>query len=468
MLKKNKYQLPFLYFIYIISTIPFSVIYFTDLARNVSIFFTILNLILVTIITIGASFYIYKDFQTNQNIRKNSNSKLFLLLFVFCIIASIVNGNGFQKFNNIYFVIHSALFFYLSMENNPYEKNYIKLINFIILISISFISAISLITIMMFLSNKLNITQSFKSQALRDYFNFCAPVGLRWYTILNNPNTFGHLVSMTFIIAIIPLVKLKKIKHKVTIVIMQSLNFIALFFSGSKGAIFALAIGLSIGFVVILITIYKKNYKKLFYSIISTIISLLIIAVIFVSNSKNPAIIDFNHYIRYEIIRVDTLFDFTNRFGLWSCLLDLPLWSKPFGYSDNFIYHYMEALQVHDFDVFLNNTGRAHNIYLQMLVSFGSIGFIIFVSCLLKTFIQAIRNYKLIDKDNKLLYFVFFIQFIVILAGGMVEQLPLFSMSTHSLFFMFVWANLLSITEKKKYTTIQIKNSHLIKNKRTD
>jgi hypothetical protein len=50
----------------------------------------------------------------------------------------------------------------------------------------------------------------------------------------------------------------------------------------------------------------------------------------------------------------------------------------------------------------------------------------------------------------------------------MVEQLPLFSMSTHSLFFMFVWANLLSITEKKKYTTIQIKNSHLIKNKRTD
>jgi hypothetical protein len=38
----------------------------------------------------------------------------------------------------------------------------------------------------------------------------------------------------------------------------------------------------------------------------------------------------------------------------------------------------------------------------------------------------------------------------VILAGGMVEQLPIFNMSAHSLFFMFVWANILSITEKNK------------------
>jgi O-antigen ligase len=448
MLRKNKNQLPFLYIIYLYSTIPFSIIYFTDLAKNVSIFFAVLNLMLKIIITTGACYYIYKDFHTKQYIRNNSNSKLFFMFFLFCIIASIINGNGFQKFNNIYFVIHSALFFFLALQNNHFEENYIKLINFIILIIISAISAISLITIIMFLSNKFNITESFNSQTLKEYFYFCAPVNLRWYTILSNPNTFGHLVSMSFILAIIPLVKLKKIKHKVAIVIMQILSFIALIFSGSKGAIFALGIGLLIGFIVSLILIYKNNHKKTFYTIIGSIFILIILTTIFISHSQNPAIINLIHYINYNIIRINTLLDFTNRAGLWECLLDLPLWSKPFGYSDNFIYHYMEAIQVHDYDVFLNNTGRSHNIYLQMLVSFGSIGFVIFISCLIKTFIQVLKNYKKINEDNKLLYYIFLIQFIVILAGGMVEQLPIFNMSAHSLLFMFVWANLLSLTEK--------------------
>lgn len=451
MSKINKNNLPFfLIFIYLYSSLSFSIIYFNNIAKPISVFFSLLNFILISFITIGSSYYIYKDFQSDKYIEKNSNSKLFLIFFIFCIVASIINGNGFQKYNNIYFIIHSAVFFYLALQNNYNKKNYFKIFNFIIVASIIAISIISILTILIFLCNKFNITETFKNQSIKNYFYYCAPVNSRWYTILSNPNTFGHLVSMSFILAVIPIIKLKKFNQKVLIIIMQLVNFFTLFFSGSKGAILALGIGLILSLIIVFVFMYKNINKKIL-SILLLVFSMLLVITILLLNFSHEN--EFINFLKNNILRTSSISKGSGRFGVWKSLINLPLWSKPFGYSDNYIYQYMKSLNIYDFDVFLNNNGRAHNIYIQVLVSFGSIGFVLFISCLLKTFAQVIFNYKYLDKTKKILYFVLLIQFIVILIGGLFEQLPIFNMSAHSLFFMFVWANLLIITEKPETRT---------------
>jgi O-antigen ligase len=156
---------------------------------------------------------------------------------------------------------------------------------------------------------------------------------------------------------------------------------------------------------------------------------------------------EFLDFIGNKVIRINTISSGTGRIDIWKTLLSFNFKSYPFGFSDNYIYMHLEELGFKYSSAFLNNSGRAHNMFLQILISYGYIGFLIFSICMIKTILQIVLNYKYIKNENKIIFSLFLVQFIVILVGGFFEQLPIFSMSAHSLIFMLVWVNLLTITE---------------------
>lgn len=418
--------------------------YISNLPKNLSISLNILNIVLAAFISIGALVYIYDDYNNSKYIQKNSSTKYFLVFFLFCILASIINGNGFQKYNNIYFVIHSALFFLLMLLNNNHEESYKKNLTFLIMLILCAITIVSIITILINMSNRFGITETFKSESLKEFFYISAPVRIRWYTILTNANTYAHLVSMTFFLALIPLFSLKKISLKIIVVVMQLINIVTLIFTGSRGALLAILCGIIILIFSFIIFIAKKKSKSIFKIFLVLVIIFIFIQIIIFNILKYNLSIK---YFLFSTLRLGEMKNIAERLKIWNSLLHLPLFSKPFGYSDNYIYNYMSSLNIKDYKVFLNNQGRAHNMFLQALVSFGSIGFVLFITCLIKTFIQVIKNHNKINTKNKMFFNIFLIQFIVILIGGMFEQLPLFSLSPHALLFMFVWANLLTISD---------------------
>lgn len=402
-----------------------------------------INIVFALSISLGALYFIIEDFKTSRFILNNSYSKLFAIFFIFFIIASIINGNGFQRFNNIYFVIHSALFFYLMMLNNYNYNDYLNKINFTILIILIGIFLVSLITILIFFSNFLGITTSIKSENIREFFNFVAPIDGRWYTIVLNPNIYSYLVSMTFFLTLIPFVTIKNIRIKSLISFVQLINLICVIFSGSKGALLSILTGLLIVFVYF-ISHFLKN-KKFLHIFTLFLIIFSIIILLFVSLKSNKL----NSFFKIQILRLGKIKNGSGRFEIWTTLFKLPLFSKIFGYSDNYIFNFMSKFNLSEFRVFSSNQGRAHNIFIEALVSFGSVGFFLFILCLYITFIKSKENYIKINNQIKFLLRIFILQFIVILVGGLFEQLALFSLSPHSLIFMLVWANILIIIDKK-------------------
>jgi len=406
--------------------------------------FSILNKILATFISIGAIYYIFKDFRNNRYIAKSSSSMLFLIFFAYCILASIINGNGFQNFNNIYFVIHSSLFFFFVIAIN-HDK---KILNYTIMIILVAVFIISATTLIMFLCNKFNITQNFSSENLQKVFFESADVSGRWSSILSNSNTYAHLVSMTFFLSFIPFYETKKKRYKFYIFFMSSINLLVLLFSGSKGALLAMVLGVVLGVFEFIIYGVKNKKKKHIKKITLFLLSLILISLIIIKIIPVDIIDRSLDFFKIDIFRIDTIATGTGRVGIWKALLNLPIISHPFGYNDNYIYLYLKNLDIKYYSAFLNNAGRAHNMFLQVLVSYGFIGFLLFFLCLIKTLIQVIKFAKSNKYENKLSFSLFLLQFIVILIGGSFEQLPIFNMSAHSLIFMLVWANLLAITEK--------------------
>lgn len=396
--------------------------------------------------TIWAFYYIRNDFQTNKYIKNNPNSLLFVVFFSYSILANIINGNGFKMFNNIYFIIHSAVFFFLIMHENYRNNDYIKVLNFIILLITGTLSIISLLTILTFISNKTGLTNKISSEEFRTFIDGCAPVNRRWYTLLNNPNTFAHLVSMSFFLNIIPYKTLSKRIYKNLILLVQLINTMVLIMTGSRGAFIAILSGIITFFIYIIIKLYNNNRKKLFsfllYSLFAFTILFLILRLFFKS--------EFSGILYTYIFRIGNTSNISGRANTWTNLLKLPFLSNLFGFNDDYLYHYLKNLNAFYPQGFLNNSGRAHNMYLEVLVSYGIIAFGFFISCIIKTFIQVRKSYCHIQKENKLLLYVLFIQFITILVGGIVEQLPIFNLSPHSLLFMFVWANLITLTTTKK------------------
>lgn len=417
------------------------------MTSNEDIFFNIFNPILGITLSIGAIYIIFKDYRSNKFIKNNSNTILLSLFFLSCIISYLINGNAFKKFNNVYFIIHSILFFFVIMTLNKNVFEYKKLTNFTILMILGTLSLISLITILIFLSNKTGLTDSFKSKEMRSYFHFVAKVGDRWNTILQNSNTYAHLISMSFFLSIIPFITIKKNSIRISILIMTMFNIITLLFSGSKGAILAIASGSFLLLIYVLTILYKQKRFKLLIAIISICV-LIPVTLVLLYRSNNEKIVRSFNLLLNKILRVDAMGN--GRVNTWKNLLSMDLFPNLWGYNDEYIYKFLKSKDDFFAKNFINNSGRAHNIVLQVIVSFGSISLVLFISSLLKTIFQYFNSTKKIANENKLYVYIFAIQFVTILVGGMFEQLPLFSLNAHALLFMFVWANLLTLTETNK------------------
>lgn len=327
------------------------------------------------------------------------------------------------------------------MLNNYKKDDYLKKISFLSMLILIIIFFVSFISILIHISNRFGFTEIIKNDSIKSLFYMSSPVRIRWYTILGNANIYAHLVTMTFFLSFIPYIYYKSSRCKIIILLMQITNIITLIFTGSKGAIIALLFGLIFA-TLFYITRIRSNRKKLIL-LFSGFFIIVVLPIISIFIFRENAVVK---YFLSSILRINRT---SERFEIWLSLVKLPLFLKPFGYSDNYIYNYMSNLNITEYKVFLSNQGRAHNIYIQALVSFGSIGFVLFMVVIGKTLYNIIFIKNNINVLFIKYYHIFVIQFIVILISGIFEQLPLFNLSPHSLIFMLVWANLITFFGQK-------------------
>lgn len=167
MLKNNREYLYQVLFVYILLIIAFV---FTCISNLNLIYLTnrlLFDFLLKILITSISIYYIFKTSLRVYIIRDKLNIKISLYLLIFCILSFFINKNNDSILNNIYFDVHLSLFFYLAIINNLNEYNYENLKIFIFIVLHSYVSIISLITIIIL--NGLN--QYIKEYSI-EYMNY--------------------------------------------------------------------------------------------------------------------------------------------------------------------------------------------------------------------------------------------------------------------------------------------------------
>lgn len=201
--------------------------------------------------------------------------------------------------------------------------------------------------------------------------------------LCGNPNFFGSYIIMQLMLSI----SLYLIERKNKYLLLTIIFFIGLTLAGSTGPF----LGFILSFIFLIICFYKKtNIKTIIKTIILLIITYLIIdcSLNYVYNSG----IDRNYNISTEI--VDTLITKdknsntigNGRFNLWKNSLPLvkKYWLVGAG-LDNFREVYPPNSISHiSFD-------KAHNVYLQMAITNGSIVLILYCTLCFIIFIKGIR-----------------------------------------------------------------------------
>ena len=218
--------------------------------------------------------------------------------------------------------------------------------------------------------------------------------------LCSNPNFYGSYMTILTLITI----SLYLLNNKTKYLVYSILFFIGLCLASSTGPM----IGFILAFIFLLIYYFKiLNIKKIIYMILILISSFFIIdySINSISNKVHNVEIDKNYNIKEEVTEIITNNNnvsneqFGNgRIALWKNLLPYAYEYWPFGVGiDNIkvIYPKDEWLRY----------DKAHNVYLQILITNGALALILY--CLLSLII-FIKGFKI--KDS--FYISLFIAFI--------------------------------------------------------
>lgn len=256
-----------------------------------------------------------------------------------------------------------------------------------------------------------------------DFFQWTEPARLtgRSFSSLGQPNSLGLFLILVLPIAFYLFKSKKGFLNKGFYLLIVACQLVALFFSGSRSA----WLGFVVGLFFYLVISYFKNNKKIFYT--SFLVFLLLFLILFFLSN------DFKQ-------RVLSSFNFNSgstasRSLLWPKAFEAFL-ERPFGYG---LENQREALISYyekdwgKFNVVNVVFDRSHNVFLDILLTLGIVGFIFFIFLVFQLTKLLLRNIN--KSDDKELSIVLFSSF---LACFVFLQFNFLSLTTTILFLVLL------------------------------
>jgi len=387
----------------------------------INLFIEFSYLAIVFFIPIYFSFFL----STNNpfDLHKISLFKIFIFLLIFCSGFKLIFSKSFRKtsyllvrkYFYIIFALLAFLFVSLLWSVDVYNSLFgslsrqLGVLSYLFFITFSFLVAMDLLSSQNKSKKIKNILMAISLSsffvsiyAVLQYFGIDfltweepAIITKRSMSSLGQPNFLG-----SFLVLVIPLVfylfmESRLIILKVIYASLFLLNFLALIFSASRGAWLALALAF---LLFIFLFYFKKNNKRFYLGLLFLL--LIIFSLIFINNSFSQ--------------RFKSAFDFSSgsslaRVVVWDSAIDF-IKTNPWGLG---LENQKEALVTYyqpnwaTFSKVNTIFDRAHNIFLDHLLTIGIVGLFLFFIFYFFVFKIIFRN--IINNRNPLLNkFIFF------------------------------------------------------------
>lgn len=314
-----------------------------------------------------------------------------LLIFYLISISWSINpaisfwGSLDRQFGWISLALFFLFSFFLSLNLLFFENRRKRIKTILLIVSVS-ATLVSIYAVLQFLGIDFLI------------WNEPATITKRAFSSLGQPNFLGSFLLLTMALPFYFITKDNKFYFKILGFLFFGLQFLALIFSGSRGA----WIGFLTGFLLVLGYLFFKRNKKIL--IIGGLIFVILLFALFLGS---------NNFSQ----RFKSSFDFSSggasaRISLWSASLE-GIKKNPWGYGienqKDILVGYYNA----DWGTF-NKVNvmfdRAHNIFLDILLEVGVIGLLIccaFGLFIIKLLFNNIKNNEDKDKSKNLSLIIF-------------------------------------------------------------
>lgn len=287
------------------------------------------------------------------------------------------------------FLIRS--FFYYKKSFISQKKIYLSISLFILINAISFIFTrnvdisyfLKVLLLILFILGSIRIDWTTNSIKLLGYMSgiVLILIFVHWYkldfpnyrfeSIYNNPNYLGILLFCMLYFKIISLIHSNSVYEKIYFLILILSNVTLIYNTNSRSVMLAILIML----LALLALIFSKKIAKYLFHII--IVSNILILLFYV-NLQNTSLGNFLNNIVLEVTGKSL---FSGRVEIWRQLF-VKFYENPiFGYG----------LGVRAMDIIPINL-TSHNQYLQILIEYGIIGFIIFIFLLYSIWKLLLKN----------------------------------------------------------------------------
>ena len=190
------------------------------------------------LLIILGSLLLYRDYKINKekSVLSLPLTKWVLLFTLYLCILTIFLGTTFNTFNNAFYIIHSSLFFLVVLIGFK-KADWIEVVAKILLLLVLILSAISIITTIIFIITHSSFIDLISNSELKSLLITVAPRKRRLFGIIGNSNTYAYLLVYTFFIYIFLIIYYKKSKLKYFLILVLINNFLHIVLTGSRGAL---------------------------------------------------------------------------------------------------------------------------------------------------------------------------------------------------------------------------------------
>ena len=395
----------------------------------------------------------FKQFLTNKNIWLLI---AFAISFLFSMLMNFKYGiyENFRAFVFLVFQI-GILFAFDAAESVEKFKNNCFLISNYYIIAVAIMSIASFV-VMIFGVNILvegGADSSVPAYAVGFYWG-------RLFGIYWDPN-IGALMAVTT--TILSLGYAYKFRERVTLKVLYYVNvFIQvcyITFSGSRSARICLVIGITL-----LAFLYAIRFAKKIFNLNKVISVILITIIAFTVSYAAPKAINsvYNSYVStFSEDRSDLMVerndevvstDISNRrFDIWGSAYELYKTSPIYGVSHFNIVPYAEANVPETYIVNNNHLkfNTMHNVFVDVLVSQGTLGILIFVSAVLCIAVSIFNNFKkMLNSEHFDLFAILFTVVVVTVCGSIFMTELVYVITPLTLMFWYVLGGIFAIISK--------------------
>ena len=276
--------------------------------------------------------------------------------------------------------------------------------------------------------------------------------------VWGNPAVQGMTSFIGICLALILAFTTKKAKWRVTLGVMVFINFFTMLLSNARASIYSFVLLCTV-FAFICFIKHKKTFGRFCLSAVASVLVAVTVFGLCKASQFGISLIDYGHdeYLQ----NIDEDFDkdddddkkrpsigrfdagLNGRGELWQNGLVLILDKPVFGHGLNNINHALEQNDIEPMEI----SGNLHNVYIDVLVACGILGFILLAGFLMIMFGNVKKVIKYTDDS---MYFQVAITASCVtgfMLYGMVDSSMMFSMYPTSLIFWYIVAHLARLTE---------------------